>query len=177
MEKFKKVFYKATDVTGVIFPCIIFMVLFLTFIATIGARYIFSKSLTWGNELAVICYIWIMFWGCGKAMENDEHVVFSLVYDTLKPKGQMIMKVIYNILLAVLMACAIKPCVTALLASTQITGVLKLPYKIIFAPFIWMMFAIIIRSIINIPDAIKEYKEAIANPAPAKSEEEKEGEA
>ena len=78
--------------------------------------------------------MWIMFWGCGKAMENDEHVVFSLVYDKCSPKVQMLMKIAYNLILAVLVALAFKPSLTLMLKSTMKTGILKIPYKIAFAP-------------------------------------------
>lgn len=154
------------DILGVVFPCLIFLVLFLSFIATIAARYFFHRSLTWGNEVAVLCYMWIMFWGCGKAIENDEHVVFSLVYDKCSPKMQMIMKVFYNILLAVLLCIALPACVRSLLKSTQVTGVLKLPYTVVFAPYIWMLGEAVVRSLINVKKAIDDYK----NPPPQKHE-------
>ena len=88
------------------------------------------------------------------------HVVFSLVYDVVSPFTQMAMKVVYNAVLAILMVICFQPCLKALLASTQITGVLKLPYKLAFAPFFWMMLNIIVYSAINIKKAIDEYKES-----------------
>ena len=158
MKKSKKIIKGISDVLGIGFPCLIFLVLFFCFVGTIVLRYFFRKSLSWGNELAVLCYMWIMFWGCGKAMENDEHVVFSLVYDKCSPKVQMLMKVCYNIILAVLVALAFRPSLNLMLKSTMRTGVLKIPYKIAFAPFFWMLAEIIVRSLINVKKAIDEYR-------------------
>ena len=158
MKKKKNPLQTLSDVLGVGFPCLIFLVLFFCFVATIVLRYFFRKSLSWGNELAVLCYMWIMFWGCGKAIENDEHVVFSLVYDKCSPKVQMLMKVVYNLILAVLVALAFKPSLALLLKSTMRTGVLKIPYKYAFMPFFWMLAEIIVRSLINVKKAIDEYK-------------------
>lgn len=158
MKTFKTVVCKINDFLGVIFPCILFLILFFSFIATIFARYFFGKSIAWGNEVAILAYIWIMFFGCGKAMEADEHVVFGLVYDVVSPVVQFAMKVVYNVVLIALMVICFKPCLGALMKSTQITGVLKLPYSVVFAPFFWMMLNIVIYSTINIKKAYCEYK-------------------
>ena len=158
MKTLKTVICKINDFLGIVFPCILFLILFFSFIATIFARYFMGKSVTWGNEVAILAYMWIMFFGCGKAMENDEHVVFSLVYDEMPPFIQMVMKLVYNAVLVVFMIICFKPGFTALLNSTQITGVLKLPYTVVFAPFFWMMLNIIVYSIINIYKAVQEYK-------------------
>lgn len=160
MEAFKNVVKKINNILGVLFPCILFLALFFSFVVTVAYRYIAGKSVVWGNEVAILAYMWIMFFGCGKAMENDEHVVFSLVYDVVSPLVKMTMKVVYNAVLTILMVICFQPCLKALLASTQITGVLKLPYRIAFAPFFWMLLNIIVYSIINIKKAIDEYKES-----------------
>lgn len=162
MKTVKKIIRVVADFLGVFCPCVIFLALFFSFVATIILRYFFKTALSWGNELAVLCYIWIMCFGCGKAIETDEHVVFSLVYDKCSPKVQMLMKVVYNLLLAVLICCAFKPSLTLMLKSTMKTGILKIPYKICFAPFFWMLFETVIRSLINVKKAIDEYKHPTA---------------
>ena len=158
MEAFKNVVKKVNNILGVLFPCILFLALFFSFVVTVAYRYLANKSVVWGNEVAILAYMWIMFFGCGKAMENDEHVVFSLVYDVVSPFVKMVMKLVYNAVLAIFMVICFPPCMKALIASTQITGVLKVPYTVVFAPFFWMMLNIIVYSIINIKKALDEYK-------------------
>ena len=158
MEAFKNVVKKINNILGVLFPCILFLALFFSFVVTVAYRYLANKSVVWGNEVAILAYMWIMFFGCGKAMENDEHVVFSLVYDVVSPFVKMVMKLVYNAVLAIFMVICFPPCMKALIASTHITGVLKVPYTIVFAPFFWMMLNIIVYSIINIKKALDEYK-------------------
>jgi hypothetical protein len=70
----------------------------------------------------------------------------------------MFMKIAYNLILAVLVSLAFKPSLTLMLKSTMKTGILKIPYKIAFAPFFWMLGEIIVRSLINVKKAIDEYK-------------------
>ena len=161
IEKFSKVF----DFIGVYVPTISFAVLFLCFMATMILRYCLKISLSWGSELAILCYMWIMFWGAGYGLSHNDHVVFSLIYDKCSPKVQMIMKVFYSIVMAVLMLWVLKPCYAAMMRSNMITGVLKIPYKIAFAPFLFMLVDGAIRSLAYAWKSVQEYKEQKNNPA------------
>ena len=146
------------DALGVWVPNITFTIIFITFMLTIVSRYIFKTPITWSYEVSILAYMWTMFFGVGKAMEKDEHVVFSLLYDKLGLKGQVACKVLYNVMMVALISLAFIPCVNSLLSKKMITGVLKLPYKIIFAPLLYMFADVIIRSIIDIVNSIKSLK-------------------
>lgn len=148
------------DVLGIVIPSITFVVIFVTFMISIVSRYCFKTPVTWSYEVSVLGYMWTMFFGVGKAMETDDHVVFGLIYDTLKPFGQFLFKAIYNIFLLLLLVICFVPCVESMFGMQMVTGVLKLPYTVVFAPFIYMMAEVIIRSGINVYKAYKDYKEA-----------------
>ena len=132
-----------------------FIVIFITFMISILSRYVFKKPVPWTYELSILGYMWTMFFGVGKAIENDEHVVFSLVYDKLSPGRKKVCLIAYNILMVVLLFICFIPCVQATMKSTMKTGVLKLPYKIVFSPFFFMMIEIIVRSVMNVVRWIK----------------------
>ena len=165
MKKVLEKFSKFMDLFGVYVPTLAFAVLFLCFMATMILRYCFKISLNWGSELAVLCYIWIMSFGSGKGLSLGDHVVFSLVYDRCSPKVQMVMKVVYNIVLFVLLLVALPACYKAMMRSNMITGVLKIPYKIAFAPFLYMLVDNAIRSLAYAWKSVKEYKEQKNNSA------------
>lgn len=148
------------DVLGIVIPSITFVVIFVTFMISIVSRYCFKTPVTWSYEVSVLGYMWTMFFGVGKAMETDDHVVFGLIYDTLKPFGQFLFKAIYNIFLLLLLVICFVPCVESMFSKQMVTGVLKLPYTVVFAPFIYMMAEVIIRSGINVYKAYNDYKEA-----------------
>ena len=93
MEQLKKVGKAIVDFLGVFIPNITFLVIFITFMVTIISRYFFKTPVTWSYEISVLGYMWTMFFGVGKAMEADEHVVFGLVYDAVKPRTQFVFKV------------------------------------------------------------------------------------
>lgn len=163
MKNVLKIGKKITDFLGFIIPNITFVMIFLTFMMTITSRYILRTPITWSYEISVLAYMWTMFFGVGKAMEADEHVVFGLVYDNLSNKGQVILKVIYNIALILLLGIALLPCIDSLLSKKMVTGVLKLPYTIVFSPMIYMFVEIIIRSILDIVKTIKNFMHSIEN--------------
>jgi TRAP-type C4-dicarboxylate transport system permease small subunit len=157
-EKLIKIGNGIDKVLEIITDCT-FLLIFITFMLTIISRYIFRKPITWSYEVSVLAYMWTMFFGVGLGMKRDEHVVFGLVYDLLKPYGQFMFKMIYNIFLIVLLLVCFIPCCQSLLSSTMITGVLKIPYKVAFAPCIFMFVDIIVRSFCNLSKARAEYKE------------------
>lgn len=151
-------------------PMLSFIIVFATFMMTIITRYVIRIAIPWSYEVSILGYMYCMFFGSGLAVKRDEHVVFSLIYDKLSPKGKMISKLLYNVILIVLICCAFIPCCKSIFAMKQVTGILKMPYKIVFAPFLWMLAEIVVRSIIVMKEAVKEYK-ASKNPQLAEGKE------
>ena len=66
---------------------------------------------------------------------------------------------VYNIFLLALLLFCFVPCVQALLGRQMVTGVLKLPYTVVFAPFVYMLAEVIVRTVINIVKTVKDYKQ------------------
>ncbi|MCR5625800.1 MAG: TRAP transporter small permease subunit [Lachnospiraceae bacterium] len=150
----KSIAKKILDIFDVGVTSIAFIVIFVTFMISILSRYIFRIPVTWTYEISILGYMWTMFFGVGKAMENDEHVVFGLVYDKLGNNGKRFCLVLYNIMLVVFLLIAFIPSVQACAKSTMTTGVLKIPYRYVFSPFFFMLAEIIIRSAFNIKKAL-----------------------
>lgn len=138
-------------------PMLSFIIVFVTFMLTIFTRYVIRVAIPWSYEVSILGYIYCMFFGSGIAVTRDEHVVFSLIYDKLKPAGKLFCKILYNMVLIALICCAFIPVCKSIFAMKQITGILKMPYKYIFAPYLWMLAEIVVRSIGVMIAAVKEY--------------------
>ncbi len=151
-------------VLGTVIPNITFTVIFVTFMITIISRYVLKAPVAWSYEISILAYMWTMFFGVGKAMTADEHVVFGLVYDSMKPRVQKIFKISANLLLIITLVVVFIPSIHSLLSKRMVTGVLKLPFSVVFAPLIFMFAEIIIRSIMDLVKNIKEVKEIPASP-------------
>ena len=154
----KKIGKTVLYIFGVIIPNITFCMIFIAFMVAILSRYVFRQPVAWTYEISVLGFMWTMFFGVGKAIDMDEHVVFGLVYDVLKPWGKLACKLLYNTILIVLLALMCNPAWKAAMRSTMVTGVLNMPYKIVFFPFFLMTAEIIIRSGLNIIRSVKEYR-------------------
>ena len=139
-------------------PMVAFLVVFCTFMMTIFCRYLLRFAIPWSYEVSILGYMYCMFFGSGIALKRDEHVVFSLLYDKLPPIGKLICKVVYSAALIVLIAIIFVPCFKSLMASTMKTGILKMPYKFVFAPFLWMIFECAFRCLFYIKASWEEYK-------------------
>ena len=146
MERLRKVFVKIVDFLGIFVPTISFAIIFITFMISIISRYILKTPVTWAYEISVLAYMWTMFFASGKALEVQEHVVFGLVYDGLSDEKKKFCRILYNVLLVILLTVSFKACTVSMLTKKSVTGVLKLPFKWIFAPFLFMFLDIIIRS-------------------------------
>ena len=154
MSEEKSLGRKILDLLDIGVTSVAFIVIFVTFMISIISRYLLRIPVTWTYEISNLGYMWTMFFGVGKAIENDQHVVFSLVYDKVAPKTKRVFLILYNVLLVLLLVIAFVPCVQAMLKSTMTTGVLKLPYKVVFAPFFFMIVETIILSALNIKKAV-----------------------
>ena len=139
-------------------PMVAFLVVFFTFMGTIICRYVLRFAIPWSYEVSILGYMYCMFFGSGIAIKRDEHVVFSLLYDKLPPFWKLACKLIYNTALVVLIAIMFIPCINSLMGSTMKTGILKMPYKIVFAPFLWMIFECAFRCIFYMRAGWQEYK-------------------
>lgn len=138
-------------------PMVAFCVVFITFMITIVSRYVLRVAVPWTYEISILGYMYCMFFGSGIAITREEHVCFSLLYDKLNPLGRMISKLLYNALLIALICVAFVPSAKSILNMKQITGILKMPYKYIFLPFLWMLVECAVRSFVYAVDSVKEY--------------------
>ncbi|MDC7239923.1 MAG: TRAP transporter small permease subunit [Spirochaetales bacterium] len=158
MSTVKKILKGLTYFLGTIVPNVTFTVIFVTFMVTIISRYILKTPVAWSYEISILAYMWTMFFGVGKAMARDEHVVFGLVYDAVKPRTRLIFKISSNLILIILIAVAFVPSINSLLSKRMVTGVLKLPFRVVFAPLIYMFAEIIIRSLIDLKTNVLDLK-------------------
>ncbi len=158
MDTVKKIGRGISYFLGVIIPNITFVIIFVTFMVTIVSRYVLKAPVAWSYEICILAYMWTMFFGVGKALANDEHVVFGLVYDHVSPRTQLIFKILSNTLLVVLLVVVFIPSVQSLLSKRMVTGVLKWPFTVVFAPIIYMFAEIIVRSAIDLWKNIKDLK-------------------
>jgi TRAP-type C4-dicarboxylate transport system permease small subunit len=136
MDLLKQIGFLILDVVEKYLPMAIFSLLFITFIIQIFCRY-FLVPLTWPLELTLMCFIWTALLGGLLAKRTNDHVVFSLVYDSVKPKTQRYMRLAGNLLLFASFCMAFYPSYDYIVfMGFKKSNVLQIPMNIAFSPFV-----------------------------------------
>ena len=126
-------------------PTITFSALFAIFMVQVVCRYLFVP-LTWPLEFTLIAFIWTTVLGACFAQRDYSHVTFTLIYERTKPKGQLIMRILGNILIVSSFSIALYPSYKYVnFMSFKRSDVLKIPMNIAFSPFIVFLIIIIVR--------------------------------
>ena len=121
----------------------VFAVLFLTFVVQVGMRFLFDRPLAWSDELIVILYILMVFWGAATLLEEKDHVMLDLVYAALPPGGRRIFALVGAGLTAALLLMLLPEAFDYVrFMAREKTPVLDVPFSVVFAPFV--LFVVLI---------------------------------
>ena len=128
------------------FCALLFAILFVSFVLQIGMRFLLNNPLNWSEELAVICYIWIVFVACALILRDDQHIVFTLITQFLPQKGQLFCQLITSILFGgILIAISLGVFDYVAFMKVETTSALTLRKDYIYAVFDVFIVVLILR--------------------------------
>ena len=143
----RKLARAAADAVG----AALFAVLFVTFIVQVTARFAFNRPLPWTDELAVVLYVWVILWAVALMVPAKEHVVFDLAYNAAGPRVRRGMRLLGATMIGALAAYALPGSVDYVrFMGREGTPVLGLSFMAVFAPFVLMLAAIVVRSLVEV---------------------------
>ena len=120
--------------------------LFGVFIVQITARFGFNKPLPWTDEAAVILYVWVILWATATMVPQREHVAFDLIWNSVGPGARRVMQIGGNLLVGTLAALALPASWDYVrFMAREGTPVLGIPLFWVYVPFVFMVFALVIR--------------------------------
>lgn len=129
----------------------LFAALFLTFIVQITARFGFDRPLPWTDELAVILYVWVILWAAAFMVPAKEHVMFDLVYNGVGRRTRRGMLLLGSVMIGALAAYALPGSWDYVrFMAREGTPVLGLPFSWVFVPFVLLLLALVVRSIVHV---------------------------
>ena len=135
----------------------LFLALFAVFILQIGARFLFHQPLPWTDELAVVLYIWTIFWACAFMVPAASHVSLDILSARLSPKPRMWLQTLGHVLLGGLALQALPASWDYLLfMRREATAVLGLPLFWVFLPLLVLLVMLVLRGIWQMVQAVKE---------------------
>lgn len=157
MKYIKKIGRFLLDLVEVYIPIITFSIMFSMFVVQIFYRYYLNQPLTWAYEVTTITFIWTVLLGAGYARRRQDHVSFSIIYDLMSDRFQMICRILGNVLIAVAFIIAIYPVYDyTQFLYTQKSSVLRIPFNIAFAPFLIFILLTIGHSLYDIFKDLKK---------------------
>ena len=146
------------NVIEVYVPVITFVVLFISFMAQIVARYFF-KPLLWPEELSLMCFVWTALLGGIYAKREHGHVAFTMLYDSVKPHTQAWMRIIGNAMMLFSFVLAFYPSWRYVsFMGYKKSDVLLIPMNIVFMPFMVFLADMIVRVAIDIVVDVRSFR-------------------
>ncbi len=125
----------------------LFAALFLVFLVQITARFVFHRPLPWTDELAVVLYVWVILWTAALVVPEREHVMFDLVWNAVGRRTRRVMRIVGHTLLGGLCAWALPATWDYVhFMRREGTPVLDVSFMLVFAPFVLLMVALVVRS-------------------------------
>jgi TRAP-type C4-dicarboxylate transport system permease small subunit len=129
----------------------LFAALFAVFIVQVVARFVFNRPLPWTDEAAVILYVWVILWSAALIVPEREHVAFDLVWNMASRRAQKYMRAFGLIAVGGLAAWAIPASLDfARFMAREGSPVLGLPLVWLFAPFVLLLAALLVRAAIGL---------------------------
>jgi TRAP-type C4-dicarboxylate transport system permease small subunit len=134
----------------------LFAALFCVFIVQIVARFGFDRPLPWTDELAVVLYVWVILWCAAFVVPEREHVMFDLVWNAASPGTRRVMRIVGNLMIGGLAAWALPGCWDYVkFMGREGTPVLNVPFSVVFAPFVALLAALVVRSAWNVVQTLR----------------------
>jgi len=146
------------DLTEIYIPAITFCALFIVFMLQVFYRY-FLVPLTWPLEFTLLMFIWTTLFGACYAHRKNEHVKFTMIYDSVSPEKKWWMRFIGNVLLLTSFIIAFFPTYRWIhFMSFKKTNVLKIPMNLAYSPYLVFMVIMMGRFIYDLYIDVQHYR-------------------
>lgn len=109
----------------------------VTFVGVI-MRYFVNNPFVWLEEIQLMCFLWIVFFGSGAAFRTGSHVSIEFIVDRLPEKTRKVVEIlIYLVVIIVLSFYMVQGMrlINQLIGTQRATNIFKVPYSIIYAAF------------------------------------------
>jgi TRAP-type C4-dicarboxylate transport system permease small subunit len=133
--------------------------MFVVLLAQVVSRYVFNRAFSWSEELALILFIWSIYFGAVAAIRRHQNLRLEILLDKLNPKNRLILEIIGNffyMLFSGIVLFGVMPIVIRLFNSGTSTAVMGIPkwinYSVIPAMFVLALFRMVQDCIARVQD-------------------------
>jgi len=105
-------------------------------IMNVFTRYFLSFTFHWAEEIAVGCFVWVIFLGFANAYKANELLGVEALMNFLPRKAKNVVELFTSILLALISGTMFYFSFKYVAGSTKITAALELSYKYIYTSIV-----------------------------------------
>lgn len=144
-KRVKIFFVLLLDVIEKHLPALIFLMMFCVFLMQIFLRYFF-KPLKWSEEFSLFCYMWVILLASNFAERQQEHVCFSLVYDSTSEKTKKVLEMVGQTLVVSALVISYVPSFKLIIRMNDYASpTMGIPLSWIYSPYMVFLTFMIIR--------------------------------
>lgn len=127
---------------------LLFLALFVVFILQIGARFLWNQPLPWTDELAVVLYLWVIFWACAFMVPASSHVSVDILIQHLPAALRIWFQTAGQLMLGGLALWALPASWDYVwFMRREATAVMGLPLFWVFLPFLVALLMMVIKTL------------------------------
>lgn len=136
----KKLTRFSENVSGAILATI-----FCVFLLQIFSRYILVDPLGWTLEVCLTLWVWLIFWTNAFVLKNDDHVVFDILYYSVREKVRRVFALISAVAIIVAFIISLYPTWDFIdFLKIKKSAYLRAPMRTVFSVYMLFMLAVII---------------------------------
>lgn len=156
LKKVKTGFDAVLEFIEVNMSALLFLVVLLGFVTTIVFRYILMLSIAQIDELIVISFTWMAMFASPFGTKNDEHVSFTVIYDSMGPRFKAVNDVLWKVILLVLLIILVGPAwETVTFFKIRSTPMLHFRFDWLYMPYMFFLIFTIYHLLNNLVRDIK----------------------
>jgi TRAP-type C4-dicarboxylate transport system permease small subunit len=122
--------------------------MFGAFILQVFMRYVVGRPLEWSLEVCLITYVWFVFWTLALLVREQDHVAFSLFYESAPVAVRRVLALASTLLIAGFFVAALPATLDFIgFMAIDSTSVLHLRFDLVFGVFLLFMLAVIWRGL------------------------------
>lgn len=138
--------------------CWIFFLMLVTVAVQVFSRYILDLPMPKLFELSIYSFIWTIYLGAALAKRYNQHVRFDIFYRRLPVRGQLLIEIFFDALLAVVMLILLVPCVKYAAWNYRIkASALRIPWTYLLMCFPLFVGLTLIHSIRDIVYNVRRF--------------------
>lgn len=113
-----------------------FVAMSLAMVAQVFWRYVLKTPLVWPYELAIYCFIYMVFIGAATSTRKHTHVAFTLIEQSLPPAVRKALSVLSSLFLIAILAWTLPAAIEQMKFVSQVRSTaLSIPWSWVLAAY------------------------------------------